>query len=137
MRSTGLALICVFIAVGALAQQGNTTPPDAVFYNGKVITVDSGFSIQQAFAVAGDAYVAVGTNARVRALAGKTTRVIDLGGAAVIPGLSDNHDHLYNSEKVMRGINLVGATSTDEVLRRLRQGMARAKPGDTVVGSIG
>ena len=50
-------------------------------------------------------------------------------GSAVIPGLTDNHDHLYNSAKVMRGIDLVGATSTAEVLRRLRDGFAKAKPG--------
>jgi predicted amidohydrolase YtcJ len=63
--------------------------------------------------------------------------LVDLRGSAVIPGLSDNHDHLYNSEKVMRGIDLVGATSTAEVLRRLRDGLAKAKAGETVFGSVG
>jgi len=62
---------------------------------------------------------------------------VDLKGAAIIPGLSDNHDHLYNAEKVMRGIDLVGVTSTEEVLKRLRDGLARAKPGETVFGSVG
>jgi predicted amidohydrolase YtcJ len=57
---------------------------------------------------------------RPQALVGENTRLVDLRGSAVIPGLSDNHDHLYNSEKVMRGIDLVGATSTAEVLQRLR-----------------
>jgi predicted amidohydrolase YtcJ len=136
MRAFSFMVLTLFLAVGVMAQRAAATP-DTIFVNGKVITVDSGFTIQQAFAVAGDSYVAVGTNARIRALAGKSTRVIDLGGSAVIPGLSDNHDHLYNSGKVMRGINLVGATTTDEVLRRLREGMARAKPGETVFGSIG
>src|SRR5262249_57106595 len=69
--------------------------------------------------------------------AGANTRLVDLRGSAVIPGLSDNHDHLYNSAKVMRGIDLVGATSTAEVLRRLRDGLAKAKPGETVFGSVG
>jgi predicted amidohydrolase YtcJ len=63
--------------------------------------------------------------------------LVDLRGSAVIPGLSDNHDHLYNSAKVMRGIDLAGATSTAEVLRRLRDGLAKAKPGETVFGSVG
>src|SRR5713226_5581113 len=112
MRAFSIVVVSLFLAAAVVAQRGATTP-DTIFVNGKIITVDSGFSIQQAFAVAGDSYVAVGTNARIRALAGKSTRVIDLGGAAVIPGLSDNHDHLYNSEKVMRGINLLGATTTD------------------------
>ena len=105
--------------------------------NGKIITVDPGFTIAQAFAVRGDQYVAVGTDAAIRALAGANTRVVDLRGFAVIPGLTDNHDHLYNSAKVMRGIDLVGATSTAEVVRRLRDGLAKAKPGETVFGSVG
>ena len=122
-----IALLSVFVTESTIAQQGINAPPDSIFYNGKIITVDSGFTIQQAFAVRGDAYVAVGTNARIQALASENTRLVDLKGAAVIPGLSDNHDHLYNSEKVMRGIDLVGATSTEEVLRRLRDGLAKAK----------
>jgi predicted amidohydrolase YtcJ len=125
------------LAVGVSAQRAATSSPDTIFYNGKIITVDSAFNIQQAFAVTSDSIAAVGTNANIRAMAGKNTRQIDLGGAAVIPGLSDNHDHLYNSEKVMRGINLVGATSVDEILRRFRGGMSRFKPAETVYGSVG
>ena len=132
-----LGLLSIFVAAAVFAQQGVSAPPDTIFYNGKIVTVDAAFTIQQAFAVKGDQYAAVGSNARIRALAGKSTRMVDLKGATVIPGLSDNHDHLYNSEKVMRGIDLVGATSTAEVLRRLREGMARAKPGETVFGSVG
>src|SRR5580692_9151865 len=136
--ATGLlVLLGVLIAESSIAQQGTNVPPDAIFYNGKIITVDSGFTIAQAFAVRGDQYVAVGTNAAIQALAAQNTRVVDLRGSAVIPGLSDNHDHLYKSEKVMRGIDLVGATSTAEVQRRLRDGLAKAKPGEPVFGSVG
>jgi predicted amidohydrolase YtcJ len=132
-----LVLSSVLVAQSSIAQQGSNAPPDTIFYNGKIITVDPGFTIAQAFAVRGDQYVAVGTDAAIRALAGANTRVVDLRGFAVIPGLSDNHDHLYNSAKVMRGIDLVGATSTAEVVRRLRDGLAKAKPGETVFGSVG
>src|ERR1700688_1754859 len=136
--ATGLLVrLSAVVAESSIAQQGINAPPDAIFYNGKIITVDPGFTIQQAFAVRGDLYVAVGTNAAIRALAGENTRLVDLRGSAVIPGLSDNHDHLYNSEKVMRGIDLVGATSTAEVLRRLRDGLTKAKAGETVLGSVG
>src|SRR5262245_14389832 len=136
--ATGLlVLLSVLAAESSIAQQGINAPPDAIFYNGKIIAVDSGFTIQQAFAVRGEQLVAVGTNAAIRALAGANTRLVDLRGSTVIPGLSDNHDHLYNSAKVMRGIDLVGATSTAEVLRRLREGLAKAKAGETVFGSVG
>ena len=124
-------------ALCCLALLGQEAPPDAIFYNGKILTVDSGFTVQQAFAVKGDQYVAVGDNASIRKRAGKNTRLVDLKGTEVIPGLSDNHDHLYLTEKVMRGIDLVGATSTDEVVKRLREGLAKAKPGETVFGGVG
>src|SRR5262249_8203489 len=136
--ATGLlALSSVLVAESAIAQQSVNAPPDAIFFNGKIITVDSGFTIQQAFAVKGDTYIAVGTNAAIQALAGTNTRLVDLRGSAVIPGLTDNHDHLYNSAKVMRGIDLVGATSTAEVQRRLKDGLAKAKSGEAVYGSVG
>src|SRR5579863_6378795 len=83
-----LGLLSVFVASAAFAQQGVNAPPDAIFYNGKIVTVDAAFTIQQAFAVKGDQYAAVGSNARIRALAGRNTRMVDLEGAAVIPGLS-------------------------------------------------
>src|SRR5262249_1927267 len=132
-----LTLLSVLVVESSIAQQGINAPPDTIFYNGKIITVDRGFTIAQAFAVRGEQYVGVGTNAAIRALAGANTRLVDLRGSACSPGLSDNHDHLYNSAKVMRGIDLVGATSTAEVLRRLRDGRAKAKAGETVFGSVG
>ena len=50
--ATGLlVLLSVFVAESSIAQQGINAPPDAIFYNGKIITVDSGFTIAQAFAV--------------------------------------------------------------------------------------
>jgi predicted amidohydrolase YtcJ len=139
MRLRLFVLGLLFFVVGKMfGQQGNPGSPDAIFYNGKIITVDSDSSIQQAFAVKGEEFVAVGTNAKVRALAGKGTRLVDLKGAAVIPGMSDNHDHLYNSGKYMRhGVDMLGVTSLPEMLARLRQGVTSAKPGETVFTTTG
>jgi len=132
-----LVLLSVFVAQSSIAQQGINAPPDAIFYNGKVIQSIRALRLRRRFAVRGEQFVAVGSNAAVQALAGANTRSVDLKGSAVIPGLSDNHDHLYNSAKVMRGIDLVGATSTAEVVRRLRDGLAKAKAGEAVFGSVG
>src|SRR5215510_10598857 len=82
--ATGLLmLLSVLVAESSFAQQASNPPPDTIFYNGKIITVDPGFAIQQAFAVKGDAYVAVGSNADIQALVGPNTRVIDLRGFTV------------------------------------------------------
>lgn len=68
-------------------------PPDAVFHGGKVVTVDAAFSVREAFAVREGRIVAVGSTAEVRALAGPATKVTDLGGKTVLPGLIDSHVH--------------------------------------------
>ena len=73
-----------------------TAPPqaaDLVLLNGKVVTVDDRFTIAQALAVSGQRIVAVGATAEIERLRGPQTRVIDLAGRAVIPGLIDNHSH--------------------------------------------
>ena len=70
LASALLVLLSMLVAESSIAQQGINAPPDTIFYNGKIITVDSGFSIQQAFAVRGDQYVAVGTNAAVGVITG-------------------------------------------------------------------
>jgi predicted amidohydrolase YtcJ len=137
MRFTALGLLVLLLAGGAFAQQSVNDSPDAIFFNGKVITVDAGFGIQQAFAVKGDRFVAVGSNSRIRTLAGGATRRVDLRGAAVIPGLADNHDHVYDSARIMlRGVSLEGAATAADALATIRQAVEKARPGETVFTSV-
>src|SRR5687767_10271007 len=83
-------------AMVVLASPGMTqdAPPDAVFYGGKVVTVDSAFNVREAFAVRGGRIVDVGTTAQMRALARTgQTQLHDLAGKTVLPGLIDSHVH--------------------------------------------
>ena len=70
-----------------------TEPPNAVFHHGHILTVDREFRQVEAFAVNGDRIAAVGTSAEMLALAGNTTRKIDLQGKTVMPGIVDSHSH--------------------------------------------
>jgi predicted amidohydrolase YtcJ len=70
-------------------------PADIVLHNGKVLTVDSNFSIAQAVAVRGNRIAGVGSDEDILALAGPNTQKIDLKGRTVIPGLVDTHRHVY------------------------------------------
>ena len=73
--------------------QGQAQVADLILHSGKIATVDREFSIRQAVAVKGDRLILVGTNADVMKLRGPTTRVVDLGGKLVLPGLIDSHTH--------------------------------------------
>lgn len=68
-------------------------PADMVLRNGKIVTVDGSFSIKQAVAIKDGRILAVGSDRDVRILTGPRTRVIDLAGHTVIPGLIDSHIH--------------------------------------------
>lgn len=87
-----LRLAAVLVSLGAAVAQ--EAPPEAVFHGGKVVTVDAGFSVQEALAVRGGRIVATGTSAAMRALARPgQTQLHDLGGRMVLPGLIDSHVH--------------------------------------------
>ena len=66
---------------------------DMVLRGGKIITVDNAFSIKEAVAIWDGRFVAVGSNGQIRDYIGAHTRVIELDGRTVIPGLIDSHIH--------------------------------------------
>ncbi|MEU3532060.1 amidohydrolase [Streptomyces murinus] len=66
---------------------------DLVFVGGTVVTVDAGFSLASALAVRGGVISAVGERAEVEALVGPGTRVVDLRGGTLLPGINDSHLH--------------------------------------------
>jgi len=90
-RFAGIALALVVACTQTPTTQ--EVPADLVLVNGKIVTVDPVFSIKQAVAIRGGTFVAVGTDAEARRFAGLATKVVDLGGRTVLPGLIDSHTH--------------------------------------------
>lgn len=140
----GIVMLWLFGTAGLLAAQPADPlgPPSAVYYNGKVVTVDSAFTVQQAFAVRDEHFIAVGTNGAMKALAGKGTRLVDLHGRTVIPGLADNHNHLQRAAFYVfrRGmLDMRNVSSRPEMLNRLKEEVSRAnaKPGQVLIASGG
>jgi predicted amidohydrolase YtcJ len=70
---------------------------DLILHNGKVVTVDTRFSIAQAVAMKGGRITAVGRDADVLKERGAGTKVIDLKGRMVLPGLFDSHVHALDA----------------------------------------
>ena len=71
MRLIVVLLVWFSVAAGGLfEQQATALMPDQIFYNGKIVTVDSAFTVREAFALRVDRFVAVGSNEEIRALAG-------------------------------------------------------------------
>lgn len=85
------AILAALVLAGAAAHAAE--PADLVYRNGYVYTVDANDSVQQALAVRAGKIVYVGANAGIQAYVGKKTRVIDLHGRMLMPGLVDAHMH--------------------------------------------
>src|SRR5215471_15858055 len=100
---------------------------DTIWTNGKIITVDSRFSTVEAMAAGNGRFVAVGTDAEVRKLAGPSTRIIDLHGKTVVPGFEDSHLHGAGGGP---GVDLSGARSLADLYAAIRRRVEASKPGD-------
>jgi hypothetical protein len=85
---SALALGLAFDLGRARAQEA-----DLILHNGKVVTVDRDFSIRQALAVRDGRLARIGSDVEVLVLRGPKTKVVDLGGKTVLPGLIDSHTH--------------------------------------------
>src|ERR1041384_6177368 len=83
----------LIVLLAASASSLAAADADLILHNGKVVTVDSDFAIRQAVAIKAGKITAVGTDAAVLAERGPNTRVIDLKGRTVLPGLFDSHVH--------------------------------------------
>ena len=108
--------------------------PDIVLVDGKIVTIDERFSQAEALAIRGGRISNVGTTSETRKLAGHGTRVIDLGGHIVIPGLIDSHMHAIGAGwSFATEVNWVGARSLAEALGRMGEAAGKRRPGSWLI----
>jgi len=109
--------------------------PDKAFYNGRIVTVDKDFGIEEAVAIKGDRFAAIGSTKEVLALAGLSTEKIDLGGKTVVPGFIDTHPHLAHAGPRSKGLSLKGLRSIEEIKQVIKAGAERMPPGLWIITS--
>ncbi len=107
---------------------------DRILLNGRIMTLDKGFSIVDAIAISAGRFAAAGSNDEIRELAGANTTVEDLGGSIVLPGLIDSHNHLLSTSQVLQQIQLYDCRSISEILDRVAQRVRLAQPGEWIIG---
>jgi predicted amidohydrolase YtcJ len=133
MRSSFGRAILLFLALFvAAAGPASAQAPDTVLVNGKIVTVDDRFTIAQALAIKGERILKVGTTAEVEALRGPQTRVIDLSGRTVIPGLIDNHAHWVRAAEHDE-LRFDGVTSRQQALKMLADRVHSVPAGEWIV----
>lgn len=80
--------------------------PEAVFLNGGIVTLDESNTWAEAVATFEDKIVAVGTNSQIQGMAGSGTRIVDLAGKTMLPGLIEPHNHFIIYSHQMFEVNL-------------------------------
>ncbi|MFI0509176.1 amidohydrolase [Streptomyces sp. WSLK1-5] len=112
--------------------------PTLVLTGGQVLTVDRDFTVTEGVAVRGGDIVATGSDAEMRALAGPGTRVVELRGRTVLPGLNDSHLHgaAYGMTKPPFAIDVghPAVRSIADIAAAVREAAEAARPGEWIIG---
>ncbi len=132
-RARSRESLSVPILIALTVGVGSQTPAaDVVFVNGRVITVDGAFTIAEAVAVNGERISAIGTSVAIRRQVAAGTRVIDLKGRALIPGLMDNHLHGAGGGP---GVDLSRARTMADILAAVVARAQASPPGEVIVSN--
>jgi predicted amidohydrolase YtcJ len=121
-------------ATSAHAQQADLNSPDLVVINAKVLTMDAGSSVAEAIAIKDGKILAIGSSGSVKALIGTQTRVFDVAGKTVVPGLIDTHAHFKAAGMSDYVVNMSRAKTVAEAIDAIKAFAAKKKPGEWIVG---
>jgi predicted amidohydrolase YtcJ len=125
-------ILSALIFVAAVRPGFAAEAPDLILHGGKIVTVNAGFDIAEALAVKGERIVAVGRNADVLRLKGAQTRVVDLQGKTVLPGLIDSHVHSTGASMYEFDHPIPDMDTIEDVLKYVRSRAAVLKPNDWI-----
>ena len=107
---------------------------DVIFTGGRVWTGDGANPWAVAVAVRGNRIVAVGSDQDVASFRGNGTRVIELDGRFISPGLIDNHTHFSRAGELLLGINLLEVSDEEGLVREVRGAATRLPDGAWMTG---
>jgi predicted amidohydrolase YtcJ len=107
---------------------------DLILENGKIVTVDSKSSVMQSVAIKGGRITAVGdTRSIVAAERGPRTKVVDLKGRTVLPGLIDSHVHPFEAGLSEFRESLPRLDSFDAIRQYIRERAAKTPKGEWII----
>jgi predicted amidohydrolase YtcJ len=127
---TALAAALLVILTGARQQEA----ADLIFRNARVYTGNAKSPRAEAVAIKANKIIFVGKNDGLRSLIGPATRIIDLKGATLLPGLTDAHMHLSGVGLREMTLNLEGTNTLEDFLAKVKARVDQARPGQWVTG---
>jgi predicted amidohydrolase YtcJ len=125
----GLLIISI---ITGLCHLGTAAEPDLILHGGKVVTVDTKFSIAQAVAITNHGIAAIGSDAEILKLKTPRTRVVDLQGRTVLPGLMDSHTHPTGASLTEFDHDMPAFETIADVLTYVRKRAEALKQGEWI-----
>ena len=112
-----------------------TIQADLVLKNGRIF-VGLGQPYVESIAIFGNRVLALGNGTQLDGLVGADTKVMELNGRAVIPGINDGHQHLLSVGMAMGEVDLrpEKVSTLAEALEAIKQQVDKTKSGEWVFG---
>lgn len=107
---------------------------ERILYNGNIITLTSKQPRVSAIAIRGNRVVALGGQDNIMRLANASTKLENLDGKTVVPGLTDAHIHWEWTARALQTVDLFEVPSVDEALERIAARAQTTPKGDWITG---
>jgi predicted amidohydrolase YtcJ len=107
---------------------------DLIFVNGNIYTVNENQPHAEAIAVKKDRIAFVGSNEAAKKLASDKTRIIDLRGHTLVPGMTDSHCHIFGIGEREMNLNLEGTRTLEDFLAKVKDRVAQTERGKWIIG---
>jgi predicted amidohydrolase YtcJ len=129
-----IVMIIAALFIGCNKPAAKDQAADLVLRGGKIVTMDKAKPMVEALAVREGRILAVGTLKEIEAYVSKTTKVIDLEGKLVIPGLIESHGHFSGLGYARMRLDLNRINNWDDAVALVAAAVKKAKPGEWILG---
>ena len=133
-RYTLFLLIILGIGICGCGRETDPEPADLVFLGGLVRTMNPAHPRAEALAVNDGKIMAVGRDSKIERWIGPETRVLDMQGRLVLPGLIDGHGHYISLGESLLGLDLRPPKTWEEIVDLVERAAREASPDEWIVG---
>lgn len=134
MNKPRLLLALLLFVISSCTSQESKKLADAIYYNGTIYTVDSLNTVVEAVAVKDGRIVFTGNLEDSKSYQGDSTKMMDLKRYTMTPGWIESHGHFMGMGMNKLGLDLLDITSFEELIDRVKKAVAKAKPGEWIIG---
>jgi predicted amidohydrolase YtcJ len=128
------AAFIFFVFCSALQTAAEPETAQIVFINGNIYTMNERQPNAAAIAVQGGRIIFAGSNAEAKKYQSAETKIVDLAGKTVVPGLTDSHCHIFGIGEREMTLNLEGTDTLEAFLTKVKERVAKTERGKWLTG---